>query len=78
LKCIDAVAREEATCKGDERTGIQILRRALEAPAGPIENSAVDGGIGGLDTKRRLKRNIRSTFGSEGPTYASVRKSVQE
>jgi len=46
LKCIDAVAREEATCEGDERTGVQILKRALEAPARQIaENSAVDGGV---------------------------------
>jgi chaperonin GroEL len=46
LKCIDAVAREETTCEGDERTGIQILKRALEAPARQIaENSAVDGGV---------------------------------
>lgn len=46
LKCIDAVAREEAAWEGDERTGIQILKRALEAPARQIaENSAVDGGV---------------------------------
>ncbi|UGA41477.1 chaperonin GroEL [Bradyrhizobium quebecense] len=46
LKCIDAVTREETTCEGDEKTGIQILRRALEAPARQIaENSAVDGGV---------------------------------
>jgi chaperonin GroEL len=46
LKCIEAVAREEASCEGDERTGIQILKRALEAPARQIaENSAVDGGV---------------------------------
>ena len=46
LKCIDAVAREEAKCDGDERTGVQILRRALEVPARQIaENSAVDGGV---------------------------------
>ena len=46
LKCIDAVGREEAACEGDERTGIQILKRALEAPARQIaENSAVDGGV---------------------------------
>ena len=32
LRCIDAVAREEAKCDGDERTGMQILKRALEAP----------------------------------------------
>jgi chaperonin GroEL len=46
LKCIEAVSREEATCEGDERTGVQILKRALEAPARQIaENSAVDGGV---------------------------------
>jgi chaperonin GroEL len=46
LRCIDAVNREEAACEGDERTGVQILKRALEAPARQIaENSAVDGGV---------------------------------
>ncbi len=46
LRCIDAVAREEAKCSGDERTGVQILKRALEAPTRQIaENSAVDGGV---------------------------------
>ena len=46
LRCIEAVAREEAKCEGDERTGVQILKRALEAPARQIaENSAVDGGV---------------------------------
>jgi len=46
LRCVQAVAAEEALCQGDERTGMQILRRALEAPARQIaENSAVDGGV---------------------------------
>lgn len=46
LRAIDAVAHEEANCAGDERTGLQILKRALEAPARQIaENSAVDGGV---------------------------------
>ena len=46
LRCIEAVAREETTCEGDEKTGVQILKRALEAPARQIaENSAVDGGV---------------------------------
>jgi chaperonin GroEL len=46
LRCIEAVSREEAACEGDERTGVQILKRALEAPARQIaENSAVDGGV---------------------------------
>src|SRR5579859_220921 len=46
LRCIDAVTDEETKCEGDERTGVQILRRALEAPTRQIaENSAVDGGV---------------------------------
>ncbi len=46
LRCIKAVTEEEALCEGDERTGVQILRRALEAPARQIaENSAVDAGV---------------------------------
>jgi chaperonin GroEL len=46
LRCVDAVDDEEAKSEGDERTGVQILRRALETPARQIaENSAVDGGV---------------------------------
>lgn len=46
LRCIDAVAQEEAKCEGDERTGVHILKRALETPTRQIaENSAADGGV---------------------------------
>jgi len=46
LRCIDAMGKEENACEGDERTGVQILKRALEAPARQIaENSATDGGV---------------------------------
>ena len=46
LRCTEALAAEEAKCSGDERTGLQILRRALEAPARQIaENSSIDGGV---------------------------------
>jgi chaperonin GroEL len=46
LRAIEAVAREETACTGDERTGLLILKRALEAPARQIaENSSVDGGV---------------------------------
>ncbi|HEU5321364.1 MAG TPA: chaperonin GroEL [Methylomirabilota bacterium] len=46
LRAVEAVEREEQTAEGDERTGLQILRRALEAPARQLaENSAVDGGV---------------------------------
>ena len=46
LRAIEAVEREEGKCEGDERTGLQILRRALETPTRQIaENSSVDGGV---------------------------------
>jgi chaperonin GroEL len=46
LRCIEAVEAEEGKCSGDERTGLQILKRALEAPTRQIaENSGVDGGV---------------------------------
>ena len=46
LRCVEVVTQEEAKCEGDERTGVQILKRALEAPTRQIaENSATDGGV---------------------------------
>ncbi|MBX6419747.1 MAG: chaperonin GroEL [Nevskia sp.] len=46
LRAAAAVAEEEAKAEGDERTGLSILKRALEAPARTIaENSAVDAGV---------------------------------
>jgi chaperonin GroEL len=46
LRCTDVIAGEEEETEGDERTGLQILRRALSAPARQIaENSAVEAGV---------------------------------
>jgi len=46
LRCVPALADEESRCSGDERTGVLILKRALEMPTRQIaENSAVDGGV---------------------------------
>src|ERR1019366_4173590 len=46
LRCVGAVTEEESKCEGDEKTGVQILKRALEAPTRQIaENSAVDAGV---------------------------------
>jgi chaperonin GroEL len=46
LRCMAAVSRIESELQGDERTGAQVLKRALTAPARQIaENSAVDGGV---------------------------------
>jgi chaperonin GroEL len=45
LRAMKAVEQEESKCDGDERTGMRILRKALEAPTRQIaENSGADGG----------------------------------
>jgi chaperonin GroEL len=59
LRALEAVEKEEALCEGDERAGLQILRRALEIPTRQIaENSAVDGGV--------VVNRMRSGTGNEG------------
>lgn len=46
LRAIPALEAEEAKCDGDERTGLRILKRALETPARQIaENSGADDGV---------------------------------
>lgn len=46
LRAVPLLAKEEESVSGDERTGLVILRRALEAPARTIaDNSAVDDGV---------------------------------
>ncbi|GEO87558.1 MULTISPECIES: chaperonin GroEL [Alphaproteobacteria] len=46
LRCTGTLEQEQARSLGDEKTGLEILRRALSAPARQIaENSAVDGGV---------------------------------
>jgi chaperonin GroEL len=46
LRCMEAIEAEEKSAAGDEKTGLEILRRALSAPTRQIaENSAVDGGV---------------------------------
>jgi len=46
LRCTGVIAQAEEAAEGDEKTGLQILRRALGAPTRQIaENSAVDGGV---------------------------------
>ncbi len=57
LRLIEPIEAEEAKCFGDERTGLLILRRALESPTRQIaENSTVDGGVV-VDRMRRGKGN---------------------
>ena len=46
LRCVPHIEAEEVNTEGDERTGLQILKRALTAPSRQIaENSGVDGGV---------------------------------
>ena len=46
IRASDALLEEEAKSDGDEKSGIRILRRALEAPVRQIaENSGVDPGV---------------------------------
>ena len=46
LRAMEVVEKEERSAEGDERTGLQILKRALEAPARQLaQNSDVDGGV---------------------------------
>jgi chaperonin GroEL len=68
LRCIDAVEREEQATAGDERTGLRILRAALEAPIRQIAaNSAMDSGV----VVDRMRRGT-GAFGLNAATGAYV------
>ncbi len=70
LRCVDAVAQEEAKCEGDEKTGVQILKRAFEAPTRQIaENSAVDGGV---VVARMLSGNGNEGFDASRKEYVDL------
>jgi chaperonin GroEL len=46
LRAMDAVEHETSECRGDELTGLMMLKRALEAPTRQIAaNSGADGGV---------------------------------
>jgi chaperonin GroEL len=59
LRMADAVERESAKAEGDERTGMQILARALDVPTRQLaENSGADGGV--------VVNEMRRSTGSRG------------
>ncbi|MBI2921355.1 MAG: chaperonin GroEL [Planctomycetes bacterium] len=59
LRLIPAVEKEEAASDGDERTGLRILKRALEEPTRQIaENSGADPGV--------VVDRMRSGIGNHG------------
>jgi chaperonin GroEL len=70
LRCAAVVDDEVTRCDGDERTGVQILRRALEAPARQIaENSAADGGVA---VARMLESEGAIGFDASNKTYVDL------
>jgi chaperonin GroEL len=70
LRCIGAVAREEQQCEGDERTGVQILKRALEVPTRQIaENSAIDAGV---VVARMMEAKDNMGFDAAHKTYVDL------
>jgi chaperonin GroEL len=70
LRAADALALEEAKCDGDERSGLRILRHALEAPLRQIgENSGVDAGVV-IDRMRNGKGNYG--FDASNGTYVDL------
>lgn len=70
IRAANSLIAEEAQCSGDERTGIEILRRALESPARQIaENSAVDGGVI-VDRMRNSSGN--TGFDAAANTYVDL------
>jgi chaperonin GroEL len=70
LRCVEVVAKEELNCEGDEKTGVQILKRALETPTRQIaENSAVDGGV---VVARMLSAKGNEGFDAERKEYVDL------
>ena len=64
LRCVDAVSEEEARAEGDERTGVQILKRALEAPTRQI-----------AENRRQLEVLQGFDFGRNDPENSTNSKS---
>jgi chaperonin GroEL len=70
LRCTKALLDEESRAEGDEKTGLQILRRALSTPTRQIaENSAVDGGV---VVARMLESDGRIGFDAANNEYVDL------
>jgi chaperonin GroEL len=55
IRCSDALDRLAATLEGDERTGVQILKKAFEEPLTQIANNAGAEGTVVVDAVRKSK-----------------------
>lgn len=70
LYAVGAIEKLEAQCDGDERTGLRVLRLALEAPTRQIaENSGFDPGVV-VDRTRSQQTN--SGFDAARGTYVNL------
>jgi len=70
LRCTKALDALAAEAEGDERTGLQILNRALSAPARQIaENSSVDSGV---VVARMLEGKGANGFDAARNTYVDL------
>ncbi len=70
IRASDALAAEEAKCEGDERSGVRILRQALEIPVRQIAlNSGFDPGVV-VDRMRNGKGNYG--FDAAKGTYVDL------
>ncbi len=70
LRAGRALSAIETQCDGDERTGVQILKRALEAPARQIaDNSAVDGGV---VVSKMLESDCKMGFDASRKQYVDL------
>jgi chaperonin GroEL len=59
LRAAAAIEKEEAAAEGDRKTGLRILRKALEMPTRQIgENSGLDGGV--------VTEKMRNGTGNQG------------
>lgn len=70
LYAVTAIQKEEDASTGDEKTGLRILRHALEAPMRQIaENSGIDAGVV-VDRTRNLPTN--TGFDAATATYVNL------
>lgn len=70
LRCVPALLEAENRLDSDERTGMRILRRALEAPARQIaRNSSVDDGV---VVAKMLESDGSIGFDAESKSYVDL------
>jgi chaperonin GroEL len=75
LRCITAVDGLAKKLEGDEKSGAEIVARALEKPVRTIaENSGVDGAVVAAEVKERGKQNPNIGYDANSGDYADMFK----